>query len=59
MSNIIWARVIRTDGLFIKEFNYDERQKGTAFFEKWINSNMFNIEGVENDKNQFITYWVS
>lgn len=57
--SVIWARVIRTDGMFIKEFNYDERCKGTKYFEKWINDNMFNIEGIDDSDKNFVTYWVS
>ena len=53
------ARVIRTDGRFIKSFDYEERLKGTDFFEKWISDNMFNLEGVDDSDKKAITYWVS
>lgn len=52
------ARVIRTDGLFIKKFDYDELVKGEDYLVKWINDNMFNLIGIDGD-NDFRTYWVN
>ena len=53
------ARVIRTDGLLIHEFNYSEKLDGTKYFEAWCDRNLFNIERVENSDKEVITYWVS
>ena len=52
------ARVNRTDGMFIKDFKYEERLKGEDYFKKWIDEHYFNIEVVDNDQHT-ITYWVS
>lgn len=52
------ARVIRTDGLFIKKFDYEELVKGEEYHRKWIDENMFNLIGIDGD-NDFRTYWVN
>lgn len=52
------ARVIRTDGLFIKKFEYDELVRGEEYLLKWIDENMFNLVGIDGDCN-FRTYWVN
>jgi len=56
---ILSARVIRIDGLYIHDFTFDELCKGRKYFEKWINDNLFNLEGVDDRDKQSITYWVS
>ena len=52
------ARVIRTDGLFIKKFDYEELVRGEEYLLKWIDNNMFNLIGIDGDNN-FRTYWVN
>ena len=52
------ARVIRTDGLFIKKFDYDELVRGEDYLVKWINDNMFNLIGIDGD-SYFRTYLVN
>lgn len=52
------ARVIRTDGLFIKKFDYEELVRGEEYLLKWIDENMFNLIGIDGDNN-FRTYWVN
>lgn len=52
------VRVIRTDGLFIKSFEYSELCHGKDYFSKWCDKNYFNIEGIEENHGT-LTYWVS
>ena len=58
VPKIKYARVIRTDGLFIKKFEYEELVRGEEYLLKWIDNNMFNLIGIDGD-NDFRTYWVN